>query len=899
MLNKLRLLFLFNMLFLSLATRSQRITGTINSDWKFNNGDVDRAYISNFDDSKWENVNIPHTWNISDIIDDKEGYNRGVSWYRKDLHIGTEYKNKRVLLFFEAVSIKASVYINGKFVGEHLGAYTAFSFDISDFINYNGTNVLAVKADNSKIPNSNPISGDFSMSGGIYRDVYLIATNDIHFSDHEFSSSGIHITTPNVSKQNAGIKVKVSVKNTNNKSNKIIIKNIVFDEQNKIVKEFSSKLKLKPNTSETIDLSSSIENPKLWSPEDPYLYSVKSQIIDVSNNSVLDEVVNPLGFRWFSVDAAKGFFLNGKPYKLKGASRHQDYEKIGVAASNLMQRKDMELLKNMGANFVRISHYPQDPEVYKACDELGLIVWSEIPIVNEIALDETFYKNCEYTLKEMIFQNYNHPSVIMWGYMNEVFGSVDWYWADKPKSEINEHLKHTELLAKRLEKVIEKVDPDRLSVIAFHTEPTPELYNKTNLTSITSINGWNVYQGWYHNNLDSVGTYIDKYYKMYPKKAIFLSEYGAGSDTRIHTNDPTIFDFSTEYQDKFHKKYLIEGNKRDFVAGFAIWNLIDYQRDGRGDAMPNINSKGVVRNNREPKDVYYLYQAYWLNKPMVHIAAKDWTKRVEIVDDVTKTLTQKITVYSNQNEIELFNNGISLGKKATIHHEASWNVPFINGKNQLEAKIIYSKKILKDFLQIDMNFIAENLRNGISSNQDICINVGQTRTVFIDDLTKEVWISDREYTINSFGYVNGKTYTRWQYMPAWEGIREGIDSNILGTDNDPVFQTFRIGIDEYRFDVPKGSCTISLFFAEPFKKEVRLKPEEITGADKQGEREFNVYINDVLVISNLNLAKTYGEQRAVIKDFKIINNSEKGVIIRFEAIKGKPILNGIRISRHN
>jgi len=272
---------------------------------------------------------------------------------------------------------------------------------------------------------------------------------------------------------------------------------------------------------------------------------------------------------------------------------------------------------------------------------------------------------------------------------------------------------------------------------------------------------------------------------------------------------------------------------------------------------------------------------------------------VEIVDNVTKTLTQKITVYSNQNEIELFNNGISLGKKATIHHEASWNVPFINGKNQLEAKIIYDKKILKNFLQIDMNFIAKNLRNGISSNQDICINVGQTRTVFIDDLTKEVWISDREYTTNSFGYVNGKTYTRWQYMPAWEGIREGIDSNILGTNNDPVFQTFRIGIDEYRFDVPKGSCTISLFFAEPFKKEVRLKPEEITGADKQGEREFNVYINDVLVISNLNLAKTYGEQRAVIKDFKIINNSEKGVIIRFEAIKGKPILNGIRISRHN
>ena len=199
----------------------------------------------------------------------------------------------------------------------------------------------------------------------------------------------------------------------------------------------------------------------------------------------------------------------------------------------------MELLKNMGANFVRISHYPQDPAIYKACDELGLIVWSEIPIVNEITLSDTFYTNCEYSLKEMIYQGFNYPSVVMWGFMNEVFGAVDWFWGDKPANEIEEHLKQTELLAMQLEAVIKKEDPNRLSVIAFHTEPTPELYHKSNLTTITDINGWNIYQGWYHNNLDSVGPYIDKYYNVYPEKAIFLSEYGAGSDNRIHTKNPT------------------------------------------------------------------------------------------------------------------------------------------------------------------------------------------------------------------------------------------------------------------------------------------------------------------------------------------------------------------------
>ena len=324
MLNKLKLLLLLTVTTLSINSNAQRTISTINSNWKFINDDYNITDSTQFDQGDWTDVNIPHTWNITDILDDKKGYNRGVSWYVKELNIGKQYNNKRVSLLFEAVSIKAEVYINGKFVGEHLGAYTAFSFDISDFINYNSSNVVSVKVDNSENRYTNPLSGDFSMPGGIYRDVYLISTNDIHFSDKEYSSTGIYITTPNVTAKNATIGIKANIKNNSDKSRKIVVKNSVLDMQNNLIKEFSSKVTIKPKTSKTIEFSNTIDNQHLWSPENPYLYSVKSQIIDASSNKVLDEINNPLGFRWFSVDAKKGFFFNGNSYKLKGAARHQD-----------------------------------------------------------------------------------------------------------------------------------------------------------------------------------------------------------------------------------------------------------------------------------------------------------------------------------------------------------------------------------------------------------------------------------------------------------------------------------------------------------------------------------------------------------------------------------------------
>jgi beta-galactosidase len=708
------------------------------------------------------------------------------------------------------------------------------------------------------------------------------------------ASSGLFITTPEVSDEKASVKItgKVSNKSGNNKN--IEIATHILSPNNKIVAKHKEKNTVPANEKADISLNfNKIENPVTWSPEDPALYTVITQILDTEGN-ILDEIRQLLGFRWFSVDAKKGFFLNGKPYKIKGAARHQDYHGIGTAIPNDLQHKDMKLLKEMGANFVRISHYPQDPAIYQACDKLGLIAWSEIPIVNEITLNDTFFNNCDHMLREMILQNYNHPSVMMWGFMNEVLGAVDWFWSDKPADSLDIHKKETGRLAKRLQNTIDKLDPGRLSVIAYHTDPNPQFYEEANLMHLVDMNGWNIYQGWYHNNLDSVGKYLDYFYSYHPERPLFISEYGAGSDPRIHTNNPTIFDFSTEYQDEFHKVYLREGNKRDFVAGFAIWNFIDFEREGRGDAVPHVNSKGVVTTEREPKDVYYLYQAYWSEKPMVHIASNHWTKRVRFSPE--KSVNELIRIYSNQPEAELIHNGKSLGSKPVKNHEATWEVRFIDGNNQLEAAVKPQGKTIKDFIEIEMTVLPDNLSEMNEPFESLNINVGQSSTYFTEEITETVWVPDSKYREGLYGFQNGNYYRNWS-MVAWQDIREGVSQNIKGTTIDPVFQTFLVGVTNYKVHCPTGRYQVDLYFAEPFSENDRKDPAKETGADINGQRAFDVAVNEQIVIKNLNLSKEFGDSQAVIKSFFIEVKNNKSIDIHLEPVKGQPVLSGVKIKR--
>ena len=869
------LLFIISILTFPVYSQNSILKERINSNWKYTEKDDISFSNEKLDDSSWSLVNLPHTWNTADMTDESKGYRRAISWYRKYISIAKIEPEDKLLLQFDAVSIKAEVFVNGKLAKTHFGAYTAFKVDITNLIQL-GDNVIAVKVDNSAslseiVP---PVAGDFSMSGGIGRSVYVLKMNKVSFDLETYSSPGVFVETPTISEKSAVVQVHGSLKNETPNTHRLIVSHEITDDSGLLIKRILKKIELKPNSILHFnEVFPELKEPKLWSPDSPTLYQLHSTIKEEKTNKIWQELHQSFGFRWFSADNS-GFYLNGKKLKLRGAARHQDYDGTCMAVPLEINRTDMIQLKNMGANFVRVSHYPQDESVYRTCDEIGLIIWSEIPIVNEVKENTDFFKNSTEMLKEMIYQNYNHTSVAMWGYMNEL-----WDYHEKAIE-----------LADSLEHIARSIDKNRLTTVAFHAvlDKKPFTQNSKEMFGISMINGVNIYQGWYTGNFNTMVNVFDKFRSLSTDRPVFLSEFGAGSDNRIHTYTPQIFDFSPEYQIEFNKYYVNEVEKRDYYIGYSIWNFIDFHVDGRIDVQPNLNNKGMVNSDRQPKDVYYYFQARWSKKPMVHIASNFWTVRMEVCDSTV--LLRPIAVFSNQSEVELFHNGKSLGKKMVINGEVRFEIPFVNGINKL---IAVAGEVSNDVL-IKMNLISSDLSKNNQLNDGLCINLGQDHSYFFDKKLNQMWLPDQPYKKGSWGYIDGVKFDSWPEEKYHDGIRNGVAANIKLTDAEPVFQTFRLGMTEYRLDVPAGKYQIELFFTEPFNKN-ELKNSTRTGATEDGKRIFNVLINQQTVIENMNLAAEIGQQTASIRSFDI--DTESGIIIKLVPVSGKPVLSGIRIHK--
>ncbi len=825
-----------------------RIRYTINDNWKFSANDGKDFAKRETADSAWESVNLPHTWNAQDAFDDEPGYRRGASWYRRSLKLAPNLKNKRIFLQFEGANQVSDVYLNEHFVGRHIGGYTAFSFEVTDFVKYDETNLIAVRVDNSFDKEIPPLTADFNMYGGIYRDVWLIATDSVHLSVTDLASPGVQITTPQVSEASATVNIKGTIVNSGENWREVEVINTLVDAEGQDALSVSSKLQVKPKTEANFaQISNPLSNPKLWSPHSPYLYQVKTVIRE--NGKTLDETTNSLGFRWFNFDREKGFFLNGKPLKLRGVNRHQDYAGLGNAVPDSVHIRDMELIKDGGFNFVRLAHYPQDPSVLQAADQLGLLLWEEIPIVNYITISPVFNQNSVLMLKEMIRQHRNHPSVIMWGYMNEIFLRV-------PK-EADDVRRATVELARELDQTARLEDSTRPTTIAFHASDT---YNTTGLADIPQIIGWNVYSGWYSGELDGFGQFIDDQHRRFPKRPLIISEYGANGDQRLHSDAPRRFDSTTEYQRMFHENYLAQINARPFIAGSALWNEFDFGSETRGETIPNLNQKGMFTFDRQPKDVHYFYKANLSAEPVLHIAVRDWQYR-----GGTDLTPQKIEVYSNLPEIELFANGASLGKKIPDSlHQATWEVSWRDGANSLTAQGFKDNLKITDAAEVDFKLIT-------AKSEEIAVNVG-SNAQFIDQ-SKTVWLADQPYVKGSWGFIGN----------ASKAIYSGTaDKNVLGTTDDPLFQTMQAGLTAYRFDVPRGTYEVELRFAE-------------TEFENAGQRVFDVAINGQTLLEKLDLAKETGVQRAFTRRFRV--TAEDGIIIEFKAYQGKPILSAVKIRR--
>ena len=888
-----KLFYIFILLFIvGWAQAQQRVVYTINDGWKFTKGSPFEAQLTGCDDSSWETVNIPHTWNDKDADDETPGFYRGPVWYRKQLFIDKSQEGRRAVIYFEGANQEVRFYLNGQFVGEHKGGYTRFCFDITPHLRYGQENLFAIYVNNVYNPNIPPLSADFTFFGGIYRDVYLQFMNPVHIATNDYASSGVYIRTPEVNNSAASVEITTLLTNDMSQPTEIRVENIICDADGKEVKKTQAEVKLAAGETKTdISKKIKIDSPRLWDIDDPYRYMVYTRILDKRKGTLLDEVVNPLGLRWFKFDSEKGFFLNGKGRKLIGTARHQDYFQKGNALRDELHVQDVLLLKEMGGNYLRVSHYPQDPVIMEMCDKLGIVTSVEIPVVNAVTETEEFLHNSVEMAKEMVRQDFNRPSVMIWGYMNEIF-------LRRPYTEgkqLEDYYRFTEKVARALEATIREEDPSRYTMMAYHN--MPQYYEDAHLTEIPMIQGWNLYQGWYEPDINEFQRLLDRAHKAYKGKVLMITEYGPGVDPRVHSYQPERFDFSQEYGLVYHKHYLNEMMKRPFVAGSSLWNLNDFYSESRVDAVPHVNNKGVVGLNREKKDVYWFYKTALSRRPILVIGNREWKSRGGVVNTAQKECIQSVPVFSNAEEVELFVNNKSLGKKKIEDNYALFDVPFVGGENLLEAVAVTGDNKLRDMLRIQFQLVGSRLKDEAVPFTELNVMLGSPR-YFEDRAANVAWIPEQEYKPGSWGFIGGTSYRRQTGF----GTMLGSDIDIHGTDMNPIFQTQRVGIKSFKADVPNGEYSVYLHWAELESDKEREALVYNLGADSEqtfaGNRSFGISINGTTVSDDFNVARDYGYTRAVIKKFVITVKDGKGVSVDFHKKEGEPILNAIRIYRN-
>ena len=606
----------------------------INQDWTFVKGMHDAP------DSlpkTGERVSLPHTWNAKDGQDGGNDYFRGTCCYAKQIKRSALPAGDRLYLEINGANSSADVYLNGTHLAHHDGGYSIWRVDITDALREENT--LAILVDNAANESVYPQIADFTFYGGLYRDVNIIAVPQTHFELEPFGCPGIHVT-PVMDGADARVTVQSFVSGLQ-EGDRVLYR--ILDAQGHVAAE-----------QETGDFV--IKNAHLWNGvKDPYLYTAEAVILRGSEE--LDKVSARFGCRSFRIDSERGFILNGEEYPLRGVSRHQDRWAIGNALAPEHHRQDMDLICEMGANTIRLAHYQHDQYFYDLCDERGMVVWAEIPYISRHMPGAN--GNTKQQLQELITQCYNHPSICVWGLSNEITmnGAKD----------RNMILNHRELndLAHRL-------DATRPTVIACLTMCPPE----EEYVHIPDVVSYNHYFGWYGGSMDQYGPWFDAFHRKYPDTPIGVSEYGCEA-LNWHNSRPDSGDYSEEYQALYHESLIRQLFSRKYLWATHVWNMFDFGADARAEGGENgQNHKGLITFDRSyKKDAFYAYKAWLSDEPFVHLCGKRYIDRVE---DVTK-----VTVYSNQPEVELFANGVSLGKKAAADHFFYFDVP-----NAGETKLV-------------------------------------------------------------------------------------------------------------------------------------------------------------------------------------------------------------------
>jgi len=651
----------------------------INGGWKFTKSAVQSAEQVAFDDAAWDNISLPHTWNALDGADGGNNYFRGIGWYRKHVVVPVSLTGKIIYLKIGAANTSASVYVNGQLIGSHTGGYSAFMFDVTHTVVLGQDNVIAVKVDNSATILCPPLSADFTFYGGITRDVELVAANPVHINPNVTLSNnlsmvsinvaqpGVIIKQSNVSAASANLNILTKLRNSGSAAVTATVVITLKDSLGGIVQTLSDMKTIPANDTITSTVATTVSNPHLWNGlYDPYLYRV--EIVLNVNGITTDNSVQPLGLRYFSVDPNTGFYLNGKSYPLRGVCLHEEKKDKGRAVSDADRKEAIDLIRETGMNYFRLSHYEHGDFTYNYLDSLGIICWAEIPDINSVGTtvdDNTIYRrNAASEMYELLRQQYNHPSIIFWGLSNE----IEYQAGIDPVGTVTQ-----------LNTIVKSEDSYRLTTVA-------AMYSEKPSNWIPDVYSNNRYDGWYYNTTDVFGSTMDGLHVKYPTKKIGVSEYGCGANITQHeypAAEPSAGGayHPEEYQNLFHEQYMNMINARPYIWESSVWAAFDFGSDGRNEgAQPGINDKGLITFDRSvKKDAFYLYKANWNTKdPFVYITSRRFTTRT--------STTNSVKVYSNGASVTLKINRTVIGSKTATDHIFLWdNNVMLQGANTIIA----------------------------------------------------------------------------------------------------------------------------------------------------------------------------------------------------------------------
>ncbi|WP_375195056.1 glycoside hydrolase family 2 TIM barrel-domain containing protein [Sphingobium sp.] len=850
---------------------------TLTSGWSFQLGDAATPPGS---DTTWQSVAVPHSWNrigsylpgspAAATLDRPINQTQGVGWYRLTLPGAHLSGSQRLWLEFEAASRTAEVWLNGQRLGGHAGGFSAFRFDATSAYRQGGDNILLVKIDNrapdtAGVQPTLPLAGDFFVHGGLYRPVKMIVTQAAHFAMLDHGGSGVYAQTRSVDNGKATISILSRVRNDASRSlrGQIVVRFV--DPDGREVARQASPLQMGARADGEARIDLTIEQARLWQgTADPYLYTMIAEFRD-ARGALLDSVSQPFGIRTIALDADRGFVLNGKVVALHGVGLHQDSGKDGWALSESDIEKMVSTIREMGANTIRLTHYQHGPVVHALADRLGLILWDEIPLVTAWTLspDETeapkaVADNARQQLVELIRQNYNHPSVAVWGIANEVdFGPNRPDFIGKAVNEVPD----PRGLLTDLNALAKAEDPIRPTVLANCCENNG-MPGVPDVSGITDGLGVNRYMGWYYGKADDFSSVLDGLHKKHAGQPLALTEYGAGGATSQHSDNPEGGPINPsgreqpeEYQAWLHERVWPQVKAKPYLWGSWLWNSFDFATKVRkeGDSI-DINTKGLVTyDGAIRKDAWWYYRVNWSDDPAVQIAGKRYVDRAYGVTD--------IKVYSNAPETELLVDGKSLGKMRTCAFATCvWpGVRLIEGQNRIEARARFANAVQTD-----------NVEWTVALDAAAAFRIDSGAILAAADPA-------RRFGSDAFfeGGAPGTADTRKnRYAPIQAAA-------ISGASNRDRAATYRSGDFTYRIPARPGRYTVILHFVEP--------------SAERGKRVFDVAINGKVAIPGFDVAAAAGGTLKAITRSLPATAGKDGLIIAFKPKVGEAIVSALEV----